>query len=319
MTDSRSTSQAMGEETLTLVSVFSDDVESFDNEDMFPDLKFVIGGLEKPLLLHKRILAKGSSLVQKIMKCKQTAESDDKDTIVWPFDTNRDTDRQCLVKALRYLYGDTVVVELKDGECCAMISTFTRLQMTHLDEVITKLVEFAVKQAMKDVKNGAELLIQMQDYPECFDRTICKLEQSLVSIVLTSKNICENYDAVVNRCLMALPPRYLDVAQFGAQHTQSSEFHVRAQYVKAHMEGMDTEEKQGIMMKCDWTKLESAELRELDELGVVDPRNMLSIFNTVLENTEKERDELMTRAGNAEKLHQSGLNLSSKKLFPIHW
>ena len=275
---------------MTLVSVFSDEVESFDNEDSFSDLKFVIGGLEKPLLLHKRILAKGSSLVQKIMKCKQTAESNDRDMVVWPFDTKKAVDRQCLVKAPRYLYGDTVVVELKDGECCAMISTFTRLQMKHLDEVITKLAEFAVKGVTNDVKDCAELLVQMQDYPECFDRTICKLEQSFVDVVLTSKNLCENYDIVVNKCLMALPPRYLDFAHFGAPHTQFSEFHVRAQYVKTHKEEMNKEEKQGIVMKCDWTKLDSAEMKELDKLSIFSTRFMMSVYQTVLENTEKERD-----------------------------
>ena len=279
----------MEEETLTLASVFSVDVESFDNEGMFPDLKFVVAGLERPLLLHKHTLAKGSLLVQRIMRCKQKEESDDKDTIAWPFDTNKDVDRECLVKALRYLYGDTVVVGLNNGECCAMISTFIRLQMTHLDEVMTKLVEYAVKQAMKDVKNGAQLLVQMQDYPECCGEAICKLEQSLVDVVLTSKNICENNDVVVDKCLMRLPPRYLDMAQFGPPHTQFSEFQVRAHYVKTHKEEMDMEEKQDIMMKCDWTKLKSAELKELGELGVVDPHNMLSIYHTVLENTEKER------------------------------
>ena len=282
-------SQTMEEETLTLVSVFSDDVVSFDNEDSFSDLKFVIPGLKRPLLVHKQTLAKGSSLIQKVMKCKQTADSEDKDTIEWPFDTKKDIDKQCLVKALRYLYGDKAVVGMEDGECCAMISTFIRLQITHLDDVITQLVEFATKQAKKDVKKGAELLVKMQDYPECCDGTSCELEKSLVDVVLTSKNLCENYDTVVDKCLMALPPRYLDVAQFGAPHSQFSEFHVRAQYVKTHNEEMRTEDKQEVMMRCDWTKLESAELKELDELGVVDLRNMLSMYHTVLENTEKER------------------------------
>ena len=171
-----------------------------------------------------------------------------------------------------------------------MISTFIRLQMEHLDDVITQLVAFAVKLAKNHVKDGAELLVQMQDYPECCDGKTYKMEQSLVSVVLASNNIYENYETVVDKCLMRLPPHYLDAAQFGAPHSQFSEFHIRAQYVKIHQEEMDTEEKQDIMMKCDWTKLESAELKELDELGVVDPRNMLFIYHTALENTEKERD-----------------------------
>ena len=54
---------------------------------------------------------------------------------------------------------------------------------------------------------------------------------------------------------------------------------------------MKKEEKQDVMMRCDWTKLESAELKELDELGVVSPHNMVSIYHNVLVKTEKERDE----------------------------
>ena len=282
--------QTMTDKTLTLLPVFNDDMESFDNEDLFPDLDFVIKGLKKPLLLHKSTLAKGSLFIQKIMRCKQIAESDDKDTIEWPFDTKKAIDRQSLVKALRFIYGDTLVVGMKDGECCAMISTFIRLQLTHLDEVITKLVEFSVKHAMEDVKNGAELLIEMQEYPECCDGTSCELEQLLVDIVLTSKNICEHHGTVVDRCLMTLPPHYLDIAEFGPPHSQFSEFQVRAQYVRAHNEELSMEEKQAIMMKCDWTKLESAELKELEKLGVVDQCNMLTIYHSVLENTEKKRD-----------------------------
>ena len=155
---------------------------------------------------------------------------------------------------------------------------------------MTKLIEFATKQAMKDVKKGAELLLQMQDYPECCDGKICELEQSLVSVVLTSKNICENYDIVVNKCLMRLPPRFLDIAQFGAPHSQFSEFHVRVQYVKTHNEVMNKEEKQGVIMKCDWTKLDSAEMKELDKLWIFSTRFLMSVYQTVLENMEKERD-----------------------------
>ena len=280
----------MAEETLTIESVFNPDVDSFDNERSFSDLKFVIPGMEKPLLLHKSTLGKGSLHLRQVMKRKQTADSDDKDTVVWLFDTKKDIDRQCLVKALRYLYGDTVVVGLKDGECCAMISTFIRLQISNLDEVVTKLIEFATKQAMKDAKKGTDLLLQTQDYPECCDRKICELEQSLVSVVLTSKNICESYDIVVNKCLMRLPSHYLDIAQFGPPHSQFSEFHVRVQYVKTHKEEMNKGEKQDIMMKCDWTKLDSAEMKELDKLSIFSTRFMMSVYQTVLENTEKERD-----------------------------
>lgn len=279
------------EETLTLKPNFPDNVDSFDNEDSFSDLDFVVAGLERPLMLHKMIVGRASAFAQKIMKCKQTADSEDKNTIVWPFDTTKDVDRDALKKALRFFYGNSAVVGMKDGECCAMIATLIRLQLIHMDDVIEKLINFAVEQGMKDVRAGAELLILMQDYPELCDETTCKLEQELTKVVLTSKNISENSDVIVDNCLMSLPAKFLDMTEYGALHTQFSEFHVRLQYVRTHVDDLESEEKQEIMMKCDWTKLQSNELKQLCDLGIFGTQLMISIYQSILENTEKERDE----------------------------
>ena len=43
----RNQEQNEGEGTIELVPPYHNDVESFDNPDKFPDLEFVVGGMEK--------------------------------------------------------------------------------------------------------------------------------------------------------------------------------------------------------------------------------------------------------------------------------
>ena len=329
------------EETLTLVSFFSNNVESFDNDESFPDMKFTISGLEKPLALHKNILGRASQFVNKTLKCKSLTNSEDnhlsqrrlsgwhpvswftdrstqrstetnknsedKDSIEWPFDTNNEVDRDALLKSLRFCYGETVSVGVKGGECCAMIAALFRLQVTCLDEVVGQLTDFAVKQATKEVKNGTQLLKDIQRYPECCESTKFNLEERLVKVVLTANNICESYETVVDNCLMELPEKYLDMTEFGAAHTKYSEFHVRAQYIIKHDEEMETSEKQEILKKCELTELYGRELRELEKLGIIESTTMIQTYQSVLEKMEKQRDAESQRAQKAERAEQQSL------------
>ena len=322
------------EETLTLVSCFNNNEESFDNDESFPDMKFIVSGLEKPLALHKNILGRASQFVNKTLKCKSLANSDDnhlsiwrlrgwhavnwltdrspqrstetnknsedKDTIEWPFETKNEVDRDALLKSLRFCYGETVSVGVKGGECCAMIAALFRLQVTCLDEVICQLIDFAVKQATKDVEIGTQLLKDIQRYPECCESTKFNLEEGLVKVVLTANNICESYETVVDNCLMELPEKYLDMTEFGAAHTKYSEFHVRAQYVRAHDGDLETSEKQEILKKCELTELNGRELRELEKLGIIESTTMIQTYQSVLEKMEKKQDEESQRAQKAE-------------------
>ena len=280
------------ETQISLESPFKNNTELFNNKDMFPDMEFVVPGLERPLLLHKGIMAKTSKFVQGLLKAKETAKSGDSNRVEWPFDTTNKVDRDALVKVLRFCYDETMTVNTKGGELCAMIAAMCRLQMTHLQEMVAKLTQFAVEQSEKDVSVGVEMLKETQLYAECRNPSTVELDKSLAKVVLTLKNISEHFESVVNNCLMMLPMEYLDMAEYGEAHTQFSEFSVRAQYVKEHRDGLSKADQEMIMKKCDWTKLESAELKELDELGIVDLRDMLSIYHTVLTRTEKENKEM---------------------------
>ena len=275
-------------------SLYKNNSELFDNADSAPDMQFMVPGMKKPLALHKVIMATTSDFVRQLLKPKQTHKNKDSATRKWEFDANTEVDRRALEKVLRFCYGFEMDVGTKDGECSAVIAALCQLDVTCAEEIVAQLSNFAVEEARKDLVVGVELLKAIGHHQECCTQR-CTLDKRLTPIVLTAKNIKEHFDLVVNNCLMMIPAKYLDVTEYGEAHTKYSEFHVRVQYVKTHKEEMETEEKQDVMMRCDWTKLESAELKELDELGFVNPHKMVSIYHTVLVKTEKERDEEMAK------------------------
>ena len=293
-------------ETQILVeSPFKNNSELFNNKNMFPDMEFVVPGLERPLQLHKGIMAKTSKFVEGLLKAKETANSGDANKIEWPFDTANKVDRDALVKVLRFCYDETMTVNTKGGELCAVIAAMCRLQVTCLQEMLTKLTQFAVEQSEKDVSVGVEMLKETQLYAECRNPNTVELDKALAKVVLTPKNITEHFESVVNNCLKMLPMEYLDMAEYGEAHTQFSEFSVRLQYAKEHGDGLSKSDQEMIMKKCDWTLLLSGELKELKNLNVVGQDVMIDLCNQVLENTEKERDEFKERAERAEQVSVS--------------
>ena len=282
-------------------SPFKNNAELFNNKDMFPDMEFVVPGLSEPLLLHKGIMAKTSKFVQGVLKAKQTTKAIDENKVGWTFDATNEVDRDALVKVLRLCYDETMTVDSKSGELCAVIAALCRLQVTCLDDVIRKLTMFAVDQAKNDVMIGTQLLKETQQYPECCSQNTVELDKALAEVVLTTENITEHFDTVVDKCLMELPAKYLGMAEYGEPHTQFSEFSVRAQYLMVHGDSLSKKEKEMIMEKCDWTRLLSNELRQLKELDVVGQDVMIEVCNQVLENTEDLLDDTKTMLRKSEK------------------
>ena len=137
--------QEQGEDkrTVDVVSPYFNEIESFDNQEAYPDLEFFVSGVEKPLNLHRRILAKASECLGTMLKERKDQK------LEWPYDTNNERDRKALVKALRFCYGETLSVSTENGECIAMIVVLTRLQVTCLDDVMTMLTNFALDEAKR--------------------------------------------------------------------------------------------------------------------------------------------------------------------------
>ena len=263
----------------------------FDKEDTFPDLNFIIPGLEKPLKLHKNILSRTSKLVDRILKARQASESAGSNEIEWRFGTSKKVDREALVKVLRFCYGDTITVGVDNGECCAVIAALFRLQVICAVDTVAKLTKFAMEQAQVDLRVGVELLMATQQYPECSNTDCCALDKQIAGIVLSKERMKNHHDAVVDGCLMRLPPKFLDIAHFGKAHTKWSEFTVRSRYVRYNFWSLGQKEKEDIMKKCDWNTLTSAELNELNQLGFVGQETIVKMYHIVLERTERENEK----------------------------
>ena len=268
---------------------FGDNIELFDNEEMFPDFEFMIPGCETSLHLHKLIIARASKLMQGLIKAKQLAKNQDENQVEWMFDTSEKIDRDALVKVLRFCYGENMRIGTTDCECCAVIAALYRLQVTCADEIIKELIDDLVDCTKNNPPLGAMLLKGIQSYPECCSTQAYELDKALAEVVFTRKNICEYPETLVSECLMKLPPVYLDIVEYGEPHTQWSEFNVRMQYLKEHSEDLSQEEKDEIMRRCNTTFLWSGELSELRKLNAIGKDLMLDMYDSVLKHTEKEK------------------------------
>ena len=277
--------------TLSPPESISRNAHLFDNENTFPDLDFIIPGLERPLKLHKTVLSQTSKLVEGILKTKQVSKSGDGNEIKWMFDTSKEVDREALVKVLRFCYGDTITVGVNNGECCAVIAALFRLEVFCAVDTAAQLSKFAVEHAEKNLTVGVEMLMETQQYPECTNTNYRALDKQLAAIVLTKEKVQENHETIVDRCLMNLPAQFLDIAEYGDPHTKWSEFTTRARYVRYHSESLSRKEKEEIVKKCDWKTLTSEELKELKEFGFMELNTIIRMYHTVLEFTEIDRNK----------------------------
>ena len=172
-----------------------------------------------------------------------------------------------------------------------MISTFSKLQVTSLNDVVSQLSTFIIQQTREDIVKGAQMLRRCVCYEECCDSNTCRLNQELAKVVLTKDNIFNHYREVVDECLMLLPPEYLTMTEFGEPHTKYSEFCLRTKYVRCN-KSMTKEEKRSFIGNCDWSTLNSQELRELKLVDIVDKDALLEAYEKALECSENERDKM---------------------------
>ena len=90
---------------------------------------------------------------------------------------------------------------------------------------------------------------------------------------------------------MALPPEYMMFVEFGEPHTRLSEFYLRTKYVRFHTNELTKEQKQAMIAKCDWSTLNSQELRELRLTDIIDKDELLEAHEKALEYREIENEQ----------------------------
>ena len=272
--------------SLEIKSPYGDNIAIFDNAESFPDLELVVQGLESPLHLHRCIVLRGSMLFRALINVKKSAGNPDSNKVEWMFNTENEVERKALLCALCFCYGETMHIKAEGHECCALISALKQLRVTCVGDVVTRITDFVVNHAEKDVLFGTKTLMASQSYPECCS-VDCQLHTRLAQVVFTRKRMCENYDCVVSECLIRLPPEYLDMAVYGEPQTRSGEFGVRVRYVNRNSERLSKEEIKRIVGRCDLSVLHYGELKMVWGFGAIDDLT----FARVCKNLERKQEE----------------------------
>ena len=278
---------------IEIESPYLNEIKTFNNGDSFPNLELVVPGMVYTLHLHRKTLARASPKLSDILNDSPG------DKLEWMYEAKSEIDKQALVKALRFCYGETLKVGTKDGECCAVIAALSRLQVTYLDTVIPKLCDFALEQARKDLSVGIVLLKTCTHYEECCNTDTRELDKKLAKIILTKENLLEHFREVALDCLMALPSKYLDEVEYGEPHTKCGEFYLRIKYVGCHSKELTKKEQQAMMVKCDWSTLNSQELKELRLANIIDKDELLEAYEKALECSEVEKEKETQRVNQA--------------------
>ena len=276
--------------TVVVESPYYDNTLLFDNPES-SDMEFMVQGMEKPLKLHRVIMSTASNFVRRML----TQQEGNENNKGWVYDMSRDVDKKAMVKVIRFCYGEDMEIGVDNGDCCAIIAALYRLEVTCTEEIVKRIGYFGLEESKKDLRVGVKLLKESVVYPECCIEHGCGLDMALSQIVLTADNVRNNYETVVNDCLMMLPPRYLDVVGYGSPHTKLSDFHIRIGYVIRNANFLTNEMKEMIMKKCNMNDMRCEELKALRQVGALKSNDLLDAFQNALEKMEKIVDELKKR------------------------
>lgn len=272
--------------SLRIKSPFPDNLDLFDCPDSgaFADAEIVIPGREQPLHLHRCILSRASGALNGIFRCKASAHglfSVEAREINGFFETFEGDEPTFFVEWLRFCYGAPLSVPSDNAP--AFLVMLPRLQLCKSDSVQRELEEYIISVAKNSFQIGITMLCQCASFEELKSGQFSEICKTLAQTVFTQSNFMAHSETIV-KCLMELPFEYLDMIQYGNVHTDTSEFAIRKKYVLHNEENLSLETKVTIMRKCDWKKLNSAELKELSALGVISTEEFA---NLCLERAEK--------------------------------
>ena len=175
---------------------------------------------------------------------------------------NDENYQHVLMKWLRFCYGERQ--SFNTDECPAALGSLLqlRLQFDNLDDVKRRIEEHMTGAARGNVETGAQLLRECTKiYEECHDEELTQIGDELARIVLTPENIRDNRDIVVDDCLLNLPPHYLDIAQYGDDHT---EFRIRSRYCR--FKNCSIRSSRAILAGINRNELDAIEIEELEKL-----------------------------------------------------
>ena len=132
-----------------------------------------------------------------------------------------------------------------------------------------------------------------------------KIIEGVVKTVMRKENVEKNFETII-KCLMKLPLSYLDCVEYGEVHTEKSELSVRMKYISVNDKKLSEEEKRTIMRKCDLRGLNTREMMELVEKGII---GMMELVKYSLEKQEMMEEQEKKLRKEVEELKRDNLEL----------
>ena len=288
---------------LTIASPYPDHTAAFDNrtEDHFADVEVLLsqsaGEPPRPLLLHRVLLSRTSHTFAALFRGEAVG------TVCYNAATRRveglgsSVPGDVMVCWLRFCYGAPMHVEVRTAVAALAALLWLRLRCSEC-QLQQVLEDFIVRAAGHEIQTGVALLQQCVACPACHSNSNSRVDCAVARCVLTRHNLEAHRDIVMD-CLVKLPAEYLGIAEYGAPHTECSEFSVRVAYLKHNRAALNDDEKRHVLPQSVLTQQSASVLNEL--CGVVDYSELVLAQETLLARMEKETEEASERADTAKK------------------
>ena len=267
-----------------LHSPFPNTIHLFNEESSYPDLSFAIPGSEEPLKLHRCLLLVSEAL-SALFRCKSSAHGQydpEARSIVWVNHSgeNREEYNSALTEWLQFCYGKDIHFSIND--VVDVLTVMHELELKGKEDLWKAFKAQLEFMASQDPVAGAELLC------ECVKQKELVFED--VSLLLAKKvltyGVFRCHDMIVTKCLMNLPPTFLDVAAYGPANTRYGEFNLRMMYIEFNSDKLSDSECHDIMMKSDVSCLGCRQLKQMEDLGLFTPQELLEMYKIAFSNSE---------------------------------
>ena len=212
--------------------------------------------------------------------------------VTWTYEKADKIYCRALIKWLRFCYGEDETFSI--DECPAALASLLHLQLNCMSLTVD-IERHMVNTAERDMNIGVKLLVDCAvTYKECFTTEANRVDLSLAKSLFTHENISNYPLLLIDECLLKLPVQFLDVAELGKGSVENSMFHVRVKYVKSHATTLSEEEKCRVLEPCRYTELNSDQLKELSNLGVLSNERLTQLSLEELKTREEELNKART-------------------------
>ena len=182
---------------ISIHSPFIVDIRTFDNEEYYPDITFIIPGLDKPLKLHRMYLRVASAAIDGLFKNQDSpyiSFDPATQTLTWKC-KGTETSRSVLVKWLRFCYSEDQTFNIE--ECPAAVTILQQLHLKVKEDVKSTIEKHMTESTKENVDAAAQLLRASSAVEDS------QVNETLGKFVFTEEHM-ETKPNIVDECLMVL-------------------------------------------------------------------------------------------------------------------